>query len=100
MAKSKVESKLGEPYNQCNDPLNARYRKQNCIERCINEMVMVKNNCSILSYYQTEAHECKVWLEKLMTFSQNNLYMQEKLSARVRFNQIQHQSCRIICAQR
>lgn len=39
VAKTDTETKLGEPYNQCNDSLDLTYRQYNAIELCINKEV-------------------------------------------------------------
>lgn len=48
---TEVENKLSEPYNDCTDSEDVTDRRINCIDNCINREIMVKYNCSIISYY-------------------------------------------------
>ena len=49
--KAEIESRLGEPYNNCTQAQDITYRQMNCIEECINKEIKNKYNCSIPSYY-------------------------------------------------
>lgn len=49
--KNEIYSRLGEPYNECDETLDVTYRHMNCIEECINEEIKLKYNCSIPSFY-------------------------------------------------
>ncbi len=49
--KAEIESRLGEPYNNCTQAKDITYRQMNCIEECINKEIKNKYNCSIPSYY-------------------------------------------------
>ena len=49
--KAEIESRLGEPYNNCTRAQDITYRQINCIEECINKEIKNKYNCSIPSYY-------------------------------------------------
>ena len=50
--KTTTERKLGQPYNPCNQSLPREYRRDNCIEECINQVIGEKRNCSIPSRYE------------------------------------------------
>ncbi len=49
--KAEIESRLGEPYNNCTQAKDITYRQMNCFEECINKEIKNKYNCSIPSYY-------------------------------------------------
>ena len=51
--KTTVERKLGLPYNPCNK--SEDYRRDNCIEKCINRLIGERRNCSIPSRYENRS---------------------------------------------
>ena len=51
--KTEIETKLGEPYNKCDESLDKKYRQMNCIEICINKEINLRHKCSIPSYYDS-----------------------------------------------
>lgn len=68
--KTEIESKLGEPYNQCSDSVNVSYRQANCVEACINQEIEASYNCSVQSYYtHRELDACYSRIKSLQEYN-------------------------------
>lgn len=67
--KTETETKLGEPYNECTEQSDMTYRQNNCIEKCINQKIKNKFNCSIPSYYRISGlEECGGELQRIKMY--------------------------------
>ena len=64
-----IETKLPEPYNQCNDS-DKTYRQQNCISECSEYEIMNKYNCSVSLLLQKE-------IKRICSYNESDIYQSE-----------------------
>lgn len=61
----RVETRLGEPYNDCQDnKLDVTYHQRDCLVQCSNKYAVSKYNCTPTNYYQVNGYEtCRQEIE-------------------------------------
>ena len=64
-----IDRKIGEPYASCEVIPDQTYRRNNCIEECIEKKIASKYNCSNYGYYRSVNNFCE--------FSMRNKYLIE-----------------------